>query len=101
LDFTPEDRDGIREALSDIVDNHLDDDDAQLLGGELSSLEEIERKHGLGLQEQVDRVRGLLSSAEDDCPSEDDYDDDRYRGSSGRGSIGNDALADMFSTLVR
>jgi hypothetical protein len=99
--FTLEDRERIKEALSDIVSNNLDDDDPQLLDGELSDLEEIDNKYSLGLEEQVNRVRDLLSSAEENCPPEDDYDDDRYRGARGGEWIGNNALADMFSTLLR
>jgi hypothetical protein len=97
----PEDKDRVVQTIDDIVDN-LDDNDPQLLSDELSSLEEIERKSGLSLQKQIESVRCLLSRAEENCPPEEDYDNDRYRGSSTSGqSIGNDALADMFSTLLR
>jgi len=99
--FTTEDRELITEKVKDIVDNHLDDDDAQLLSAELSTLEDMEKKYSFGLNKQADRVRELLSSAEENCPPKDDYDDDRYHGRSGGESISNDALADMFSTLLR
>ncbi len=98
--FMPEDRQRIAGLVGDIVDN-LHDDDSQLLGSELSSLEALEEKYRLGLQKQVDRVRDLLSSAEENCPPEDDYDDDRDRWAGRGDSIGDDALADMFSTLIR
>ncbi len=97
-----EDGNRIIEVIENIVDNHLDDDDPQLLSDELYSLEAIADKTGLGLERQIESVRRRLSEAEENCPPEEDYDDDRYRGSSGGGqSIGNDALADMFSTLLR
>jgi hypothetical protein len=86
-----EDKDRVVQTIDDIVDN-LDDNDPQLLSDELSSLEEIERKSGLSLQKQIESVRCLFSRAEENCPPEEDYDNDRYRGSSTSGqSIGNDA----------
>ena len=99
--FTPDDRERIIETVRNIVDNHLDDDDAQLLSDELSTIEDMERKYNFGLHKEVVQLRKLLSSAEENCPPEEDYDDDSYRGGSGGGSISNDALADMFSTLLR
>jgi hypothetical protein len=99
--FTTDDRERIIETVRNIVDNHLDDDYAQLLSDELSTVENMERRYNFGLHEQVERVRELLSSAEENYPPEDDYDDDRYSGGSGGESISNDALADIFSTLLR
>ena len=99
--FSQEDRERIAETVRDIVDDHLDDDDAQLLSDELSSLEEMEEKFSFGLQGQIESVQDMLSVAEENSPQEDDYDDGRYQGGRGNQSIGNDALADMFSTLIR
>jgi len=83
------------------VDN-LDDDDPQLLSDALSSLEEMEGKSGLGIEKQTEAVRYLLLHAEENCPPEDDDDDGRFREwSGGDQSIGNEALADMFSTLLQ
>lgn len=87
------------ETISDIVDNNLNTDDPQWLADELSDLEAIEKKHQLGLRRQIASVHHLLSEAEENSPAEEDY--DGYRGSSGTQSIGNDALTDMFSTLLR
>jgi len=98
--FTAEQRDRVIETVDGIIDN-LDDDDPQLLEGELESLEAIEKQYALGLGERVERVQELLTSAEENVPPEPDYDEDRYRGTGGGDWIGNDALADMFSTLVR
>jgi hypothetical protein len=96
-----EDRERITETVRDIVDNHLDDDDTQQLSDELSSLEELEGKFNFGLREQIENVEEMLSVAEENALQEDDYEDDRYQGHRGNQSIGNDALADMFSTLIR
>jgi len=96
-----EDRERIAETVSDIVDNHLDDDDAQLLNDELSSLEELEEKFDFGLRKQIENVQEMLSVAEENAPQEDDYEDDRYQGHRSNQLMGNDALADMFSTLIR
>lgn len=97
-----EDRERIAETVHDIVDNHLDyNDDAQQLSDELSSLEVLEGKFNFGLQEQIENVQEMLSCAEENAPQEDDYEADRYQGHRGNQSIGNDALADMFSTLIR
>ena len=98
---TQEDRERITETVCDIVDNHLDDDDAQHLSDELSSLEELEGKFNFDLREQIENVQEMLSLAEENAPQEDDYEDDRYQGHGGDQSLGNDALADMFSTLIR
>jgi hypothetical protein len=98
--FSQEDRERIAETVRVIVDDHLDDD-SQFLSDELSSLEEMEGKFKLGLQKEIESVQDMLSVAEENSPPEDDYDDDRYRGHRGNQSIGNDALADMFSTLIR
>jgi len=92
----------IVEVIDDIVNNHLDDDDPQLLSDELYSLEKIEEATGVGLGKQIESIRELISNAEENCPPEEDYDEDRYRESAGGDqSIGNDALAEMFSTLLR
>lgn len=99
--FSQKDHERLAEQVREIVDNHLDDDDAQLLSDELSSLEEIEEKFKYGLTEQIESVRDMLSEAEENGHQEDDYDDDRYRGHTSDQSVGNDALADMFSTLIR
>ena len=96
-----EDRERIAESVRYIVDNHLDDGDAQLLSDELSSLEELEGKFNFGLREQIENVQEMLSFAEENAPQEDDYENDRYQGHRSNQSIGNDALADMFSTLIR
>jgi hypothetical protein len=98
--FIEEERDKVIETVDSIIDN-LDDDDPQLLDGELASLEAIEEQYALGLGERVERVQELLTSAEENVPPEPDYDEERYRGGGGSDWIGNDALADMFSTLVR
>jgi len=97
-----EDNERIVEHLDSIV-NSLDyHDDPDLLRDELCSLEEIEGRTHLKLMRQIGTVRELLSRAEESYPPEEDYEDDRYAGSSGRGdSISNDALSDMFSTLLR
>ena len=100
--FSQEDRERIAETVRDIVDDHLDyDDDPQLLSDELSSLEDMEGKFKFGLQEQIESVQDMLSVAEENSPQEEDYDHDRYQGDRDNQSSGNDALADMFSTLVR
>ena len=99
--FSQEDHVRLVEQVREIVDSHLDYDDAQLLSDELSSLEEIEEKCNYGLIDQIESVRELLSEAEENALHEDDYDDDRYRGHTSDQSFGNDALADMFSTLIR
>ena len=97
-----EDRERIAKTVRDIVDNHLDySDDAQQLGDELSSLEVLEENYSFGLQEQIENVQEMLSVAEENTPQEDDYEEDRYQGHRGNQSVGNDALADMFSTLIR
>ena len=57
--------------------------------------------HDLDLERQIESVHDLLSSAERSHPPEEDYDEDRYTGSGSEQYIGNEALADMFSTLVR
>lgn len=98
--FTDEERNRFIEKIDGIIDN-LDDDDPQLLYDELASLVSIEEEYMLGLGERVDRVQELLTIAEESVPPEPDYDEDRYRGGSGDDRISNDALADMFSTLVR
>ena len=96
-----EDGDRIVEVIDGIVNNYLSDD-PQLLSDELYSLEKIAKTSGLRLEMQIESVRELLSCAEENCSPEEDYDDDRYSGSSGTDqSIANDALADMFSTLIR
>ncbi len=99
--FSQRDHVRLAEQVREIVNNHLGDDDAQLLSDELSSLEEIEEKLKFGLSEQIESVRDMLSAAEENDPQEDDYDDDRYRGHTSEQSVGNDALTDMFSTLLR
>ena len=99
--FSQEDHVRLAEQLREIVDDHLDYDDAQLLSDELSTLETIEEKYHYGLLEQIENVRDMLSEAEENAPHEEDYDDDRYRGNTSDQSFGNDALADMFSTLIR
>lgn len=97
-----EDEDIIAKIVGDIVDNHLDDNDPQKLSGDLSDLEEIEKKGRFSLHKHIESVRDRLSIAEENCPSEEDYDDDRYRGSeSSDQSIENETLTDMFSTLLR
>ena len=96
-----EDRERITETVRLIIDDHLDADDAQFLGDELSSLEEMEDKYKLGLQMEIANVQEMISTAEENTPPEEDYDDDRYLGHRGSQSIGNDALLDMFSTLIR
>lgn len=98
--FSQEDRERIAETVRVIVDDHLDDD-SQFLSDELSSLEEMEEKFKFGLQNEIESVKDMLSVAEENSSPEDDYDDDRYQGHRGNQSIGNDALADMFSTLIR
>ena len=98
---TEEDRERITEIISDIVENNLDDDDPEWLNYQLSSLEEIQVVHDLDLERQIESVHDLLSSAERSHPPEEDYDEDRYTGSGSEQYIGNEALADMFSTLVR
>jgi hypothetical protein len=97
-----EDRERVAETVRDIVDNHLDyNDDAQKLSNELSRLEVLEGKFNFGLQEQIENVQEMLSCAEANAPQEDNYEADRYQGNRGNQSIGNDVLADMFSTLIR
>lgn len=98
--FTKEQRDRVIDTVDGIIDS-LNDDDPQLLDGELDSLKAIEKQYTLGLNERVERVQELLTSAEENVPPEPDYDEGRYRGGGGGDWIGNDALADMFSTLVR
>lgn len=98
--FTEVERKRVIETVDSIIDN-LDDDDPQLLNDELASLVTIEEEYKLGLDERVERVQELLTTAEESVPYEPDYDEDRYRGDSSGDRIGNDALADMFSTLVR
>jgi len=98
--FTGEERDRLIKKIDSIIDN-LDGDDPQLLDDELGSLEAIEKEYELGLSERVERVQELLTSAEEKVPDKHDYDEDRYRGGSGGDYIGDDALADIFSTLVR
>ena len=98
--FSQEDRERIAETVRVIVDDHLDDD-SQFLSDELSSLEEMEGKFKFGLQKEIESVQDMLSVAEENSPPEDGYDDDRYQGHRGNQSVGNDALADMFSTLIR
>ncbi len=58
-------------------------------------------QYALGLGEELERLQKLLTIAEENVPPEPDYDEDRYSGGGGSNWIGNDALADMFSTLVR
>lgn len=99
--FAHEDRMLITRTIKGIVDTHLDNDDPQLLSDELSTLERVEKQYGFGLEEEVNRVRHLLARAEENCPVEDDARDDGYRHSNPDGWISNDALAEMFSTLLR
>ena len=92
-----EDNDRIMAIIDDNVDNRLDENDPDCLNDDLDSLRVIEASCGLDLETQREVIRELLEN----CPQEGDYDDGEYRGSSDQsGSIGNDALADMFSTLL-
>lgn len=99
--FSPEDHERLAEQVREIVNNNLDEDDAQLLSDELYSLKEIEGKLQYGFSEQIENVRDMLSDAEGNSPFEDDNDDDRYQGHTSDQSVGNDVLVDMFSTLIR
>lgn len=98
--FVPEDRDLLIEKVKDIVYYLPDDDDPQYLSDELSNLEELDSKYGFGLYEQIDQVRDLLTRAEENQPPDDEYDDWYHEDSITR-SISDDALDDMFSTLIR
>lgn len=97
--FDQELRDRFIEKIDDIIDN-LDDDDPQWLGGELHDLKAIGNHYDLALGEEIERVENLLARAEEKISPEPDYDEDRYQGRGKEESIGNEALADMFLTLI-
>jgi hypothetical protein len=57
----PDDEERISELLDYIIDNNLNHDDAALLNDELSSLEQIEKKYGLGVSGQIESLRNSMA----------------------------------------
>jgi len=98
------DQDQIRiiNKITDIVDS-LDIDDPEFLRQELYDLEEIKKDHEINISGQIETIREKLSIAEENVERGEDIDyEDSYRKSSGKTqTISNEALAEMFSTLLR
>ena len=97
-----EDQSRLINIITEIV-NSLNDDDPEFLSDELYKLEKIEKEQAISLFGQIETLRGKLAIAEENAERGEDIDyDDSYRGSSGKTqTISNEALADMFSTLIK
>jgi hypothetical protein len=96
-----EDRSRINYTIKEIV-NSIEDYDPDILSDELDTLEKIEKEHKMNLSRQIEILRDKLAMAEENAESGEDIDyDEKYRESSGRNkTISDEALADMFSTLL-
>lgn len=97
-----QDRSRIINTIADIVES-MDIDDPEFLSDELCNLEKIVKENQINLFGQIEILRSKLDSAEENAERGEDIDyDDSYRGSSRNiQTISNEALADMFSTLIK
>ncbi|MGB8991340.1 MAG: hypothetical protein WCD80_04730, partial [Desulfobaccales bacterium] len=100
--YKEDDQARIIDTINEIVEYRLDIDDPDLLSDELYNLEKIEKERGINLNGQLETLRDKLASAEENAETGKDLDyDDSYRGPSSRiQSISNEALVDMFLTLI-